>query len=63
MRFAFHAAVLPLGCSSASLAHPGHGATPAHVHNGDFAVDVGGLAFVAVTVVGLAWGVWQKRRG
>ena len=63
MRFASLAAVLALGFSRALLAHPGHGATPAHVHNGDFAVDVGGLAFVAVIVVGLAWGVWQKRRG
>ena len=47
------------------LAHPGHGATPAHVHvgggvGGGVPVDVGALAFVVV--VGVAGLVVALRR-
>ena len=55
--------VVSLVAGSAALAHPGHGATPAHVHVGDVPVDLGAWALLALLGgVVIVAEVWARRR-
>jgi hypothetical protein len=57
---ALGALLVTLLVAPGALSHDGHGATPAHVHSGGFALDVG--AAVAAIVVGGALLAAARRR-